>query len=195
MPIRRRNYKRNARKSYVPSIYRRRAPATKYMRVALDFISQVGKTTGYVYEVPNSNIWTVASMLENATAWNNYAKVFSFAKLNSLAVTVTPSSTCNTDVSNAFYVCVAYMARVGENPSLDNVRENPTCMVLSPLQKTYKYINLCGNTGDWETFDYQNFDGRMVVASNVNPTVTAFHVWTIKGNLKVKYKVTLIVQT
>lgn len=191
MPIRRRNYKRNVRR-YVPAIYRRRAPATKYMRVALDFISQVGKTTGYVYEMVNSNTWSIASMLQNASAWNNYAKVFSFAKLNSLAVTVTPSSTCNSDVTNAFYVCIAYMAREGENPTLDVVRENPTCMILSPLQKTYKYINLCGNTGDWETFDYDNFGGRMVVASNVNPTVQSYHVWTVKVTLYFTFKLPLI---
>lgn len=191
MPIRRRNYKRNVRR-YVPAIYRRRAPATKYMRVALDFISQVGKTSTYVYESANSNIWTVSSMLSGSDAWTNYSKVFSFAKLNALAVTATPSSTCNTDVSNAFYVCIAYAAREGENPSLEVVRENPTCMILSPLQKSYKYINLCGNTGDWETFDYQNFGGRMVVASNVNPTVTAFHVWTIKVTLYFVFKLPLI---
>lgn len=192
MPIRRRRYKKNARRAYVPSIYRRRFTSTKYMRVALDFISQLGKTTGYVYENSASPIWTVESMLSGSDAWTDYAKVFSFAKLNALAISVTPSSSCNANVNSPYYVCVAYMAREGENPTLEVVRENPSCMILSPLEKSYKYVNLCGNTAEWVPFSYQRFGGRMVAASNVNPTVSPTLTWTVKVTLYFVFKLPLI---
>lgn len=180
-------YKKKTYKKYRTSyLYKR--PSNKYLRISLDFMGTIIKgPTAFVWsgleQTPNK--WYISNMLLGSVTWQNYSKIFELCRLRSAAITVTPSSTCNNTENTAFYVNLCYYAVDPSSLSLATAVESPNCMTLSPLQKSYKYINLLGNTGSWIGLNPNNYEhnGVLIITSNINSQTSSTLAWTVKVTL------------
>lgn len=172
MPIRRRNYKRNARRAYVPSIYRRRSAFTSnYIRCKIDVVDMIGAfmsggSGGLEYTFAHgdgqnaSSIYTISDMLVGNAQFLKLSSVFALCKLKGISVEVIPigdSALLQYPVSMAYF----NSDQIGITYAM--VNENPNSMLLDPTKRKYKYISLLGNTGDWRPVSAGSFDGRLIV--------------------------------
>lgn len=171
MPIRRRNYKRNARRAYVPSIYRRRSAFTSnYIRCKIDvvdmigpFLSPSGSGVDYAFAHGDgtnaSGVYTISDMLSGNAQFVKLASVFSLCKIKGISVELIPISETK---MLSLPVSMAYFNSDMIGISYAQVNENPNAIMLDPNRRKYKYISLYGNTGDWKPVVSGSFDGRFI---------------------------------
>lgn len=172
MPIRRRNYKRNARRAYVPSIYRRRSAFTSnYLRCKIDVVDTIGAFMSSVsggFDVVfahgdgqnASSIYTISDMLVGNAQFVKLSGVFAYCKLKGISVEMIPIGEKQV---LAWPVSMAYFNSDQIGISYAQVNENPNCMVLDPTKRKYKYISLLGDAGDWKPVSAGSFDGRFII--------------------------------
>lgn len=171
MPIRRRRYKRNARRAYVPSIYRRRSAFTSnYIRCKIDVVDMIGPflsgTGGIDYAFAHgdgtnaSGIYTISDMLSGNAQFVKLSTVFSLCKIKGISVELIP---IGADKMITLPVCMAYFNSDLIGITYAQCCENPNSLMLDPNARKYKYISLLGNTGDWKPVGAGSFDGRFLL--------------------------------
>lgn len=172
MPIRRRNYKRNARRAYVPSIYRRRSAFTSnYIRCKIDIVDMIGpfltpSAGGFDFVFAHgdgqnaSSIYTISDMLVGNSQFNKLATVFALCKIKGISVELVP---IGDSVYLQYPVSMAYFNSDQIGITFAQVNENPNMMLLDPTKRKYKYISLLGDAGDWKPVSAGSYDGRFIV--------------------------------
>lgn len=185
--------RRHARRARRVAIYRNRSQYN-YFRNKIDYIVTVNaifnaSTPAYGFVEVSSDKLTVTDMLTASSTFARFGDCFALCKLKGIAMEVVPTGV-NTQMGQPVSVYLSYFNNSTDNPTAEQIRENPNSTVLVPLQKSHKYISLLGDTGDWSAVSAAAFHGRFFCWSNWSGT-GAVPSWSINFRLYFVYKMSL----
>lgn len=190
--------KKSKRRSYYYARRYKQLASKNYFRVkaeyydTIQFPQQQGKVQ-FANRVNDPNATpdsmatnTIAQMLNGYAYVQILAGLFSFYKITSILIEITPKDNTGNQIQNEVDVYLGYRVANNAHMTLQEIKSVNQNLVLDPRNRQRKFFRTLGNFGDW-TNTNNAIDGTISLESQ-NGARGSQHVWSIKVSLYLLYK-------